>query len=70
MGGVGMGGGGVGEDELVAVLGGFEEVVDAFFFHEAGDEGEVGFAVLDAVVAFLERSLNFVGGVDAGEDLF
>ena len=70
MGGIGMGGGSVGENEFVAIFGGFEEVEDAFFLHEAGYEGEVGFAVLDAVVAFFERSLNFVGGVDAGEDLF
>ena len=46
-----MGSGVVGKNQNV--LSGLmpEEVVDAFFFHKAADEIEVGLAVLDAVVA-------------------
>ena len=59
----------------------FEEVVNAFLFHQPRGEVEVGLAVLDAVIARLERALEFksyihalqhlledVGNVDVLED--
>ena len=39
------------EDQRVLVLGMLEEIKDSFFFHQAGDEVEIGLAVLDAVLA-------------------
>ena len=42
----------IGEDDGVFLVGMFEVITNAFLFHEAGDEIESGFAVLDAIFAF------------------
>jgi len=46
-----MGAGRVRQDQSVLAIGMFEEIEDAFFLHQPGDEIEVGFPVLDAIVA-------------------
>src|SRR5262245_22838334 len=54
--------------EVVLVV--FEEVKDAFFFHQPGTKVEIGFAVLNAIVALLEGPLNRPLHLEAGKDLF
>src|SRR6266545_4082976 len=49
-----------------------EEVEHTFFFHEAGDKGKVGFAILHAVLTRLEGALELefeVGEAQVSEDL-
>lgn len=55
----------IGQNQLVSLLGVPEEVVDAFLFHQSAGEIEVAFVVLHAVVAQLERPLDFVGDVES-----
>src|ERR1039457_5538226 len=65
----GMGQRAVGEHELVAAGGMLEEIKDAFFLHEAADKREIGFVVLDAILAGLQGLLDLIGHVQAGKDL-
>ena len=63
----------IGDDELVGLVGVREEVVDPFLFHQPAGEGEVRFAILDAVVVRRVLAAELEGDVEAlkhlGEDL-
>ena len=61
---------GVGHHHLVTIRRVLEEVIDAFFLHEPAGEVEIGFAVLHAEIARMERALDFVGHVQSVQDFF
>src|SRR5260370_18096341 len=45
---------------LVRIVGVVEEIIDSFFLHQAADEVEIGFAVLDTIIALVVGGLDFV----------
>jgi hypothetical protein len=61
--------GGVRDDHLVAPGAVLEEVVDPLLLHQAAREGEVGLAVLGAIVTGLKYPLQLVFHVEVGEHL-
>ena len=67
-----MGAGGVCQHEGVLVLLVLEEVQDSILFHEPGDEVEIRFAILDAIVPRLETPLEHeleIAEPEVSEDL-
>src|ERR1700743_2335202 len=65
-----MSGGQVTENQLVVTGRKFEEVIDAFLFHQTRREMKVRLLILHAIIAGFEGSLNQVVDIDSGENLF
>jgi hypothetical protein len=58
----------VGDNHFVRAARVLEVIINSFFFHQSRGESKIRFAILHAVIAFLESALNLVNHLKAGEN--